>query len=243
MGVFKKGFLLIFITLVTLVGCSKQDVSSFDTPSNGYSVFSAMAVFNVIPNSSGVTINAVQGGTSNAIITSSDKLVFGNYLAYKNWYSGSVDLSIENQSVNTKETVRKNVFLTPGKFHSLFLYGKNGIQTLISEDNVILPIDGKAKIRITHFNDKLGNINVYEDGNKTPLFENVKFVSASEYVEVNINHSYNFIIQTIDGAVKLTMKDAIKLDNRGIYTLLLKGSFDQNEKLDSQDLFSLIKQK
>jgi len=156
--------------LTTLIGCNKNEDLTPSYASDGTEVFSSVAVFNAIPNSTGITMFMGQGNQQKAIITSSDKLVYGGYVGYKNWYTGSFELTIENQVGNTKA------------------------------------------------------------------------LSVSEYVEVDISKLHDFNIQTIDGKLKLTMKGEEKLVNRGLYTLLLKGSTDVTGGNGNKEVMMLIKQ-
>jgi len=228
--------------LTTLIGCNKNEDLTPSYASDGTEVFSSVAVFNAIPNSTGITMFMGQGNQQKAIITSSDKLVYGGYVGYKNWYTGSFELTIENQVGNTKESARKNIFLPKGKFHSLFLYRNTEVQTVLSEDNVIRPNEGKAKVRVAHFSDNLSTVNLYDGVDKVALIQNTKALSVSEYVEVDISKLHDFNIQTTDGKLKLTMKGEEKLVNRGLYTLLLKGSTDVTGGNGNKEVMMLIKQ-
>jgi len=242
MGVFRNSFVLLFAMLTTLFGCTKNDESALDYPRNGAEVFSSVAVFNAVPNSTTINMYMGQGSVEKAIVTNSDKLTFGGYVPYKNWYTGSFDLTVENQTGSTKEILRKNIFIPSGKFFSLFVYRKGEMQTVLSEDNVIRPASGNAKIRIAHFSDNITDVSLYTADSKTALIKNIKYLAVSDYLELNIDKPYDFYVETIDGKIKLMMIGGEKLVDRGIYTLLLKGSFNAAEGLENKDILTLIKQ-
>lgn len=239
MKIFKYIYILIIFSFSAIVGCAKQDISelSYDNPNS--SILSSVAVFNAIPQSTGAIIKL--GDSQKTAITSSDRLFFGNYVTYKNWFSGNFNVIVENQSNNVWHSIQTNVFLATGRFYSLFLYNNKGIKTLLSEDDILSPSAGKVKIRVAHLGDNLANVNVESSAASGLLFRNIKYETVSEFIEIDAALLHNFTVQSVDGEIKLFSKEEKKLENKGIYTILIKGYVAANGNTDAID-FSIIKQ-
>lgn len=224
MLVVKYRFLALFIVVLTAMSCSKSD--SFLSQNDLEAKFSSVAVFNAIPNSTSVSIGINHGNSNYSTVTAGDNLFFGRYLKYRNWFSGSFNMFIENNTGNVKEIANDKVSFRPGQAYSLFLYNNGVIKSLLSEDNIISPVDGKAKVRIAHLCTNLPNVNLYNDLNNDILFKDIKFGSVSDYIEVNVGARYSFLIETLDKSVELTSSNTVLLDNKGVYTILLKGAIE-----------------
>lgn len=236
-------FVVVCLLLSVLVGCNKEDSSEFpfDNPSGA---FTSVAVFNAISNSTGVELAVQRGDMKRPMVTASDKLMFGQYLAYKNWYSGGFELEVRNRTgVGNEDFVKHKIDLSAGAVYSLFLYKNVGIKNLLSFDNVILPGQGKAKVRVAHLCENLGNVHVYINEEKGPLFKESKYETVSEFVTVDIKNLEGFTIQTLDGKVTfdLPLVDA-KVNKQGIYTILLKGTYKQDGNKEEEEYVSLINQ-
>lgn len=220
----KFRFLTLFIFLLSVMSCNKSDSFSYD---GEYDVrFSSVAIFNAIPDSRSVTMAIRDGHYSYTTVAAADNLFFSSYLKYRNWPSGSFNMFVENKTANVSESANYNVFFRAGQAYSIFLYDDKAIKLLLSEDNIISPVDGKAKVRIAHLCTNLSNVSLYNDLDKTILFKDIKFGSVSDYLELNVNTEYSFFMETLDKTVELTSDNSVFLENKGVYTILLKGAIE-----------------
>lgn len=240
MQIVKNIFIIVLCALFILIGCSKQDLLNQDNLSSDVQL-SSVSVFNAIPNSTGVLLFIDQGSALVPTVSASDRLAYGRYLPYKNWFSSNFLMSIENQSLLSKETVQRSISLSSGKIYSLFLYKKRNLQTFLSEDNILKPSEGKLKIRVAHFSENLAAVNVVNNKTNTKLFEDIKFETVSRFIEIDAGLLPSEIsIKTLDSRIDIPMVGNTKLENRGIYTILIKGIVNVDNK-DNVD-FSIIKQ-
>lgn len=241
MNVLKIVLLSFLATAIMLVSCAKNDASELDPSNSPIGSLSSVAVFNVIPRSTGLTLAIGQGNSEKTAIAASDKLVFGSYVVYKNWFAGDFNLSIQNLSGLTRESIQKRVFLSPGKFFSLFLYrSKDKIETILSDDNIISPAEGKVKLRVVHLNEDLSEVNV--SLNNTTLFRGIKYENVSNYIEIESQGTRNITVETSDGKFMVEFKDNEGFVNKGLYTILLKKLANESERSSAEDYISIIKQ-
>lgn len=235
-----KYITIVLCAIFTLSSCTKDESNTlFDYDP---SVLSSVAIFNTVSNSSNVTVSVGHQKRERTMVAFNDQFGFGKYIAYKNWFAGNFDLFIDNQNSGKNESEYKNVNFQAGKFYSLFVYKAGDLKSLLKEDNIIRPSEGKAKIRIANFNQEMSSVSVYLSDVEAPFFRNVKFTSVSDFIEIDIEKVRGFVIRTDNGITELNLVKEQGLDNRGIYTILLKGSLSNGEDVGYQDLISIIKQ-
>lgn len=238
MRIYKYIYLLLIFLVVMLSSCSKED--SYDALYSD-SGFSSVAVFNAIPNSQGVTLSIGEGVSQKTIVTASDKLVFGSYVNYKNWFSGDFDVSIQNKTMSESQNAKKRIALKSGTFYSLFLYRKNDIEYVLTEDNVIRPADGKVKMRIAHFCADLSNVRLIDSENKSLFNQDISFGTVTSFVEISTSDLSKLIVQSTDGRLRGLVNEEFQIENKGMYTLLIKESLKGTNE-DFLDWIELIKQ-
>lgn len=240
MNIFSKVSIVLFVLLLSLIGCRKDEANDLSLNSS-VGKLSSVAVFNSIPNSIGLTLYIGQGIFQKTAIADSDKLVFGSYVIYKNWYAGSFDIMIQNQLEKNREQVNYKLFLDAGKFYSLFLYRKNQqLLTLLSEDNIIIPKDDFIKIRMAHLSEGIANAAIIDGTSNSTLMQNIKFETVTDYKEINLKKINDLTVQ-IDGR-KINLKDIDIFINRGVYTILLKNPLDAIGDNNITDYIGVIKQ-
>lgn len=227
-----------------IIGCTKQDISNAHLFAPNEKAFTSVAVFNAIPNSTRVELSVRRDEMGKTMVTASDNLRFGGYLPYKNWYSGPFELEVFNKSESAGEHMKTAIDFKGGVFYSLFLYEKNGLKKTVSTDNVILPQNGKAKLRIAHLCDNLGNVRVFINNKKEPILKDIKYETISDYVLIDVFDIHMFVVEAQNGnaILELPITNNLNLKNKGVYTVLLKGDYAKNNGSHEQDIITLINQ-
>lgn len=238
MGLSKYIYFLLFVSTVLHISCSKDSMDD-STPNSFEAGFSSVAVFNAIPNSTELTLSIGEKMSEKTVVTSSDNLGFGKYVKHRNWFAGSYDVFIQNQESVGIETAKKRLSLTSGKFYSLFLYRKNVLQSVLTEDNVILPNEGKVKIRLAHLSEGLSNIKLVSPEANSTLFQNISFGTITNFVEVDFKTLNGYYFQSDDGMLEWALNVENSIQNKGIYTILVKGVMEAGS---SMDYITIIKQ-
>lgn len=238
---FFKNILIVFcVVILSILGCNKDEDSVVNLNSS-IAKLSSVAVFNAIPNSTGLTLYIGQGTTQQMVISDSDKLIFGSYVTYKNWYAGSFDIMVQNQIDKSREQVNYKLLLNAGKFYSLFLYQKNvQLQYLLTDDNIINPKDDYVKIRIAHLCEDIANMSIMDGTGSSLLFQNIKFETITNFIEIDLNKLKDLTIQIDDH--KINFKDMAIFVNKGIYTIMLLQPLDDSNDGKITDYISVIKQ-
>lgn len=214
-------YLVVAAVLMLLTGCSKDELS--DLNSESQSSFSSVAVFNTIPGSSSLTLSTGNEPNSIWIVSGSEKFNYNSFLTYRNWFPGNLPLNIEYSYNGAKNRVLKNLNLEAGKFYSLFLTKGNNIETILSEDNILKPRQGYAKVRFVHMSMDAPSINASPFVGSNFLFDDIKFKDVTSFQEIDVNRYNSWLIESKDPSHNLSITSEFKMEVGKIYTLLLKG--------------------
>lgn len=201
------------VLFVMLFGCDKSDIEGmYDSPIN----LSSVGVINAVPGSIGmdVFVNKIK------LNKTTEKLVFGEHIPYRNTYTGEVEFSLTSYSGTKQEMYSGRLTFVPSKIYSVFVYKEGDLKLLQSEDNVLLPAKGQAKLRIVHLGGNVASLKVFSS-DKEIDFQNVKYKDVSAFVSLAINKSYN--LEITDGNADVKVELNFEPQNQGIYTLLVKG--------------------
>lgn len=191
---------------------------------------SGLAVFNAIPNSTGANL-LLDGDRLNM---TNEKLSFGAYMPHRNVYPGGKSLTVENlNSKGESQRVVHNISLVSGAIYSLFLYEENGIQSVLSKDNIVSPVSGYAKVRIAHMVKDAPALTLWSGKPAQIVSGNVSFKAVTDFVAIKAGEPLTLKIIPADG--KTTLPEIIltdfTLDDKGMYTFLIKGLLNtSNEK-------------
>lgn len=203
-----------------------DDSGVYDDPGS----FSGLAVFNAIPNSAGVSL-LLDGDRLNL---THEKLSFGGHLSHRNVYPGAKSLAIDNfDTKGNFQRVVHHVALTSGAIYSLFLYEDNGVQSVLSNDNMVSPASGYAKVRFVHMVKDAPALTMNNGGGAEIVHKNISFKTVTDFIEMKAEKPITFKIVPDD--LEKTLPEIIlndfKLEDRGIYTFLVKGLINtSNEK-------------
>lgn len=206
-------FFLWGIVSMTLFACNKANIDEmYDNVVN----LSSVAVVNAVPGSIGMDVFVNQNRVNNT----SEKLIFGEHIPYRNMYAGEVELSLTSYFGARQEAYKVKLTFQPNKIYSVFVYRDGGLKLLQSEDNVLLPAKGQAKFRVVHLGGNVSSLKI-SSNEKEVNFQSVKYKDVSSFVNIAINKRYSFEITDGNAEVKLELN--FEPQNQGIYTLLIKG--------------------
>ncbi len=209
----------LFFVLLFLNSCIKDNDSElYGSPSN----FAGLAVFNAIPNSTAVNL-LVEG---NRLNMTSEKLPFGGYISHRNLYPGAKVITVENQnSKGETQRITQNTSLISGDIYSLFLYEENGIKSLLAKDNMVIPRNGYAKIRLANMVKDAPDLAMSSGKEPQTLYADVPFKTVTEFIEVKAGEPLTFRIVPADSKINLPeiVLENFSLDNKAIYTFMVKG--------------------
>lgn len=219
--------LLLGLVLFGLSSCMKDgDFSqNLDAATPG---ISGLAIFNAIPGSKSTTI-AINGEQFNK---TDESLSFGSYIKHQNVYAGERDLIIDNvTSTGTMERTSKKITLASTAAYSLFMYEDNGIQTILSKDNLILPRDGYAKIRVVHMVKDAAPLGVWNLSSSQLMFPKVSFKTITDFIEVKAGQALKLKIKPVEGKSELPEIDIEEgeVKSKAFYTLLIKGLVETSD--------------
>lgn len=236
-------FIHLIILTLTFLSCNKDN--SFDPSNpNDPSSFASVSVFNAIPKSEGVAVSVGHKKAERNMVAFGNNVSYGDYFGYRNWFAGSWDLFIENREGEKLESSSHAIALEYKKSYSLFTYRQEtSISHVLSEDNILLPKEGFIKIRMAHFLEGLNKGDLFLVNSNRKLFQEINFAEVTDYVEVNLKELNGFKVISSKGGVALEYNtDNITLVNKGIYTLLLKGSLYNSSGKENEDFIKIIKQ-
>lgn len=231
-------YLVVAAVLLIFTSCSKDDISNLDM--NSSSGFSSVAVFNTIPGSSSLTLSIGNEPNLTWIVSGSDKFHYNSFLTYRNWFPGNLSINVAYAYKGMNNHVVKNVNINAGKFYSLFLTKDNTVEAILSEDNIIKPAQGFAKVRFVHMSADAPSIKASPNEGSNFLFQNIKFKDVTGFQEIDVNKYNNWIIESQDPSNNLHITNEFKMEGGKIYTLLLKGLV--NTENDGEEIsFTVIK--
>ncbi|TJY68696.1 DUF4397 domain-containing protein [Sphingobacterium alkalisoli] len=212
--VYKILFFFWAVVSMTLFACNK---ASIDEMHDGVVNLSSVGVVNAVPGSSGMDVFV----NSTRINNTSDKLFFGEHIPYRNTYSGDVEFALTSYSGTKQEVHKEQLTFHPNRVYSVFVYREGGLKLLQSEDNVLLPAKGQAKLRVVHLGGNVASMKVFSD-ERNVIFQRVGYKEVSSFINLPINIGYN--LEITDENSDVTLELSFEPQNQGIYTLLIKGN-------------------
>lgn len=201
-------------SLLLLHSCSKFE--DLEKQMDASVDMSAVAVFNIVPNSTAMEISLGESKINKV----NERLAFGDYLSYRTQFSGKKTIRI----VSGKDTYEGSVDLFPQRFYSIFVNKEGGKLTVVqSEDDMILPAKGNAKIRVAHMSYDAASFTFGEGGNQ--LLSNIKYKDVTGFKEIKSSERQTLLIVKPTTAVGNTrsLEQVFIPKDQGIYTLLIKG--------------------
>ena len=175
---------------------------------------SALSIVNAAVGSPELNIKLDQ----NKVAT--DLFTYGKDISYINAYSGERKVSFYD---GTTENTSGKISLKNGKYYSLFLGGKwPSTELVLLNDSLTRPASGKSHIRFVNMSKDAGELNLGLT-NGTTLINKKAYKAASNYIEVNGNTAYTFVIRNNTILTDTVSIPAINIESGRIYTIWAKG--------------------
>jgi len=175
---------------------------------------SALSIVNASAGSP--TLNVFIGQSQ----VSTDLFTYGKDISYLNAYSGEREVSFY-QGADKKASGKFN--LKDGKFYSLFLAGKwPQSELVLLQDSLTKPATGKAHIRFVNMGTDAGVLNLGLTNGSTLVSQNA-YKAGSDFIAVNGNTSYTFVIRNNASVTDTLSIPAVTLESGRSYTIWAKG--------------------
>ncbi|MEJ5994412.1 DUF4397 domain-containing protein [Pedobacter sp. Du54] len=203
----KTILLLATVVVMAFASCKKDTI---ETP-----LISALSFVNASPGSP--ALDAFIG--ENKI--NDDLFTFGKNMGYLNAYSGEREISFY-QGSNKKISAKFN--LKDGKFYSVFLTGKwPETELVLLKDSLTKTAAGKAHIRFVNMGINSGVLNLGLTNGST-LITQKAYKTASDFVAVNGDTGYTFVIRNNAALTDTVSIPQVTLESGHSYTIWAKGA-------------------
>lgn len=229
-----KNFVLFFLIALFLNSCVKDDdLKQYDSPGD----LSSLATFNAVPATSEMNLffDGVRFNKTN------EKFSFREFMPHRNVYPGEKKLLIEGVTTSGgKIRTSRDISLQAGNIYSLFLYEEGGVQALLSKDNIVVPKNGYAKVRLVHMVKDAPALSMWDQEGGQPLFSHLPFKGITEFIEVKANESMSVkIIPSGNEKQNLEILQTFVPENRAFYTLMVVGLLHAKDEDDEVSLQSI----
>lgn len=223
----KKVFLTLSVFIVFfLSACSKFD--DLDKQLSDSLTISSVAVFNAVPNSHRIEVS-LDGVKLNA---SNERLGYGRSLPFRNWSAGRKKITIVNYYKGGKDTYEDYIDLEGGQVYSLFVHKDGKLGVTRSNDDMIMPKSGFAKVRVAHMSNDAAPF-ILRDGNGKQLYPSeIKYKDVTGFITVAIADLSLSVNATTTGKTP-QLDYQFKPKNQGIYTFLIRGHVDSDDEADA----------
>ncbi len=149
-----------------------------------------------------------------------DQFSYGRYIDYLNAFSGQRTVSFFEGTVKKKTG---NIDLKNGKFYSLFLAGTwPETELVLIKDSLTIPATGKTNIRFVNMSSDAGELDLGLT-NGTTLISQKAYKASSNYISINGNSTYNFVIRKHASPLDTVSITAATLEAGRSYTIWAKG--------------------
>lgn len=197
---------LAMFAVMAFASCKKDDVQIPQV--------SALSVVNAAAGSPALNVFISQSKISG------DQFTFGKDISYFNAYSGERELSFFE---GTEKKTSGKFILKDGKFYSLFLTGKwPQTELVLLQDSLTKPAAGKAHIRFVNMGKDSGVLNLGLTNGST-LINQKAYKAASDFIAVNGNSPYTFVIRNNAALTDTVSLPAVTLESGKSYTIWAKG--------------------
>lgn len=175
---------------------------------------SALSVVNAAVGSPALDVKIGQNKASNDLFT------YGKDISYLNVYSGEREVSFFQ---GTEKNTTGKFTLKNGKYYSLFLVGEwPQTELVLLNDSLTRPASGKAHIRFVNMSKDAGVLNLGLTNGST-LINQKAYKIGSDFIEVNGNKPYTFVIRNHTTLTDTLSIPAVNLESGRIYTIWAKG--------------------
>ncbi|MGO1596920.1 MAG: DUF4397 domain-containing protein [Sphingobacterium sp.] len=139
-------FLFPLIGLLLLFGCAKDD--SLDIQDDHLTNFAGLAVFNGVEGSLGMQLK-IDGNLFNK---DSERFAIGEFLNHRTVFPGKRAMEVR-VGKTAKAALMDDFEFEASKLYTFFFYGRESVDYLITEDDLLRPEDGHTRFRVVNLVD------------------------------------------------------------------------------------------
>ncbi|RZK42475.1 MAG: DUF4397 domain-containing protein [Pedobacter sp.] len=205
---------------------SKKTLQILSIITLGLSISSCKKDFGEVPPVSAISfVNAAVGSPAVNVylggnMVNNNLFTYGKDLNYVNAYSGTRDVSFYE---NGEKKISGSVDLADGRFYSLFLAGKwPQADLVLLKDSLTRPATGKTHIRFANLSKDAGSLDFGLTNGKTLASEKA-YKIASDYMAIEGNTAYTFVIRNHGTPTDTVSIPAVTLETGRSYTIWAKG--------------------
>lgn len=203
--------------LLTLSSCSKwNDDRRYDSD-NVLGGAAGLSVIHASPNMTALDV---------ALNDNRFDVNYFNYtdrIEYLRAYPGNRRFSLFREG-SYDTLYASNINLTGNKYYSIFvLNAPNNTETVLLRDSTRAAQGDSMRIRFVNMSPDVAAIDLYQQGNATPVITNVNFKTASNFISLKAGDDMVFDIKPAGQAVTIASTDELNLRKGYVYTIWSTG--------------------
>lgn len=222
----------IIVFMLALNSCNKLD------DDYSYREISAVSAVNVVPGSTGLDIGLDQNKLNN---NWEGVFSYNRVLNYKNAYPGSrlVRVFDPNATVGDSSLVSQKIDLTPGKYYSLYVIGKDKIEILTTEDDFGTLRSGFAKFRFMNLSSEAPKLTLTFNDTDSLSVKDKAYKDLDNFKEIAISEVYKL---KVNGVGMSELLADFRPEEKEIYTIYASGLKSSND-IDKRYSLQIVKHK
>lgn len=198
-----------------------------------YGELTSVSFINALPSSEGVAVFIGQSQVN----VDGEKFRYKDILPYRNVYPGDRVVTVADRK-SKKSLLVKNAFFERGKVYSLFIIGNEKVDILKTEDNIVRPVEGKAKIRFINLIPDSKPIRLKENNNRHTFNYSLPYKSVTNFEEIDVLKGYEFGLS--DHAEMEFLEIDIHPKSREVYSILIFGNLKDDAGEGNEISYGII---
>ena len=197
-----------------LSSCLDDDTNSLDPVPVAYVSF-----YHGSPTTSALSIEVDNK------LYNTNTFAYSTYFDYGNFYTGERTFSFK--SGNAANTLLDTlVEFEPDIAYSFFISEEDGaFVPVIVEDELDIPAEGKAMVRLVHLSPDAAGVNLQIGGDDSNLFEDQNYQEVSDFEEIDAGR-LDLVLNSTTGNEELVTAEDVNIREGRIYTLVVRGYTD-----------------
>jgi len=161
-------------------------------------------------------------------INNSSAFDYTEHTGYRRFYTG--DRTLKFTPFNASNTlIDTSINLIENNVYSVFVHGTGtDLSTLVTEDEFPEASAGNALVRVVHLSPDASAVDLYRGTATDPLFENVTYGTASEFVNFPAGTT-SLQLTTAGGDESIEVVSDLNFIEDNVYTIVIRGYADPQE--------------
>ncbi|MCF3107814.1 DUF4397 domain-containing protein [Niabella sp. CC-SYL272] len=207
---------LLLLTILFLSSCLKHRDSYYDSPE--FQNAAAVSIVNGAPL--GMPLDIQFEGTQRWLLNEFNYTYRTNYTRV---YSGDRKLFVFNRG-GSNTLISKNLTFEPRKRYSVFIVDTlSKMDAILVRDSVMEPKGDSVLLRLANMSPDAGAIDLYIQGNTTPIAQNIGYKNVSTFVSFKSGRDIKFEAKAAGTNTVLATSDVKNLFNGNQYTIWTTG--------------------